>query len=106
MKSVNIFLPFLVPLPAAVLFLHTCEGQLPVVNLVCARPTAPLTANETSKEKGIEIYISKTDQATKYVRLVLFNSLPTKTSLVTGRNALAYIKTKTIKPITIYLGVI
>lgn len=71
-----------------------------------AQPTAPLTANETSKEKGIEIYISKTDQATKYVRLVLFNSLPTKTSLVKGRNALTYIKTKTIKPITIYLGVI
>ena len=47
-------------------------------------PTAPLRANETRKEKGIEIYISKTDQATKYVRPVLFHSLPTKTTLVTG----------------------
>ena len=48
-------------------------------------PTAVLRANETRKENGIEIYINKTDQATKYVRPVLLHSLPTKTSLVTGR---------------------
>ena len=48
-------------------------------------PNFPLRANETRKENGIEIYINKTDQATKYVRPVLFHSLPTKTSLVTGR---------------------
>ena len=48
-------------------------------------PTAVLRAKETRKENGIEIYINKTDQATKYVRPVLFHSLPTKTSLPTKR---------------------
>ena len=48
-------------------------------------PNFPPRANETRKEKHIEIYINKTDQTTKYVRPVLFHSLPTKTSLVTGR---------------------
>ena len=48
-------------------------------------PNFPLRANETRKENGIEIFINTTDQATKYVRPVLFHSLPTKTSLVTGR---------------------
>ena len=48
-------------------------------------PNFPLRANETRKENGIEIYINKTDQATKYVRPVLFHSLPTKTSLPTKR---------------------
>ena len=42
-------------------------------------PTAVLRAKETRKENGIEIYINKTDQATKYVRPVLFHSLLTKT---------------------------
>ena len=48
-------------------------------------PNFPLRSNETRKENGIEIYINKTDQATKYVRPVLFHSLPTKTSLPTKR---------------------
>ena len=118
MKSVRIFLPFLVPLLAAVFFLYTHCLKRPYVRVSSQRliellrmilylslpfklssslfpsataaiirmePTAVLRANETRKENGIEIYLNKTDQATKYVRPVLFHSLPTKTSLVTGR---------------------
>ena len=51
-------------------------------------PTVVLRTNETRKENGIEIYINKTDQATKYVRPVLFHSLPTKKKLSDGKKTL------------------
>ena len=43
-------------------------------------PNFPLRANETRKENGIEIYINKTDQATKYVRPVPFTTNQNKLS--------------------------
>ena len=94
MKSVRIFLSFLLPLLAAVSFPYTHCLKKSYVRVSSQRLVEllrmilflsfkfPFSISHCCN--NLE-WSPLTDQATKYVRPVLFHSLPTKTNLVAGR---------------------